>query len=204
MAPRRILGVILAGGRSLRMGGGDKCLLPLAGRPILAHVIERIGPQVGTLVLNANGDPSRFANFGLPIVADTISGFAGPLAGILAGLRHGAMTGADAVVTAAGDTPFLPLDLVARLAAAAGEGVAIAQSRGRDHPVEGLFPVDCAADLEDFIRTSPRLRVTDWVARQAPQRADFNGLGPRGVDPFFNINELQDLAVAEAAMMSPS
>lgn len=124
-----VAGVILAGGLSRRMGGGDKCLLPLGGRPILAHVIERLRPQVGPLVLNANGDPGRFAAFGLPVVADGWPGFAGPLAGLLAGMDWAAARGLPLVATAAADTPFFPRDLVARLGgamAAAGAPIALA------------------------------------------------------------------------------
>lgn len=116
-----VAGVILAGGLSRRMGGGDKCLLPLGGRPILAHVIDRLRPQVGPLALNANGDPARFAAFGLEVVADDFPGFAGPLAGLLAGMDWAAARGLPLVVTAAADTPFFPRDLVARLRAAMAE-----------------------------------------------------------------------------------
>src|SRR3990172_921049 len=109
-----VTGVILAGGQSRRMGGGDKGLLELAGRPMLAHVIERLGPQVGRMVINANGDPARFSQFGLPVVADTVTGFAGPLAGVLAGMRWSAANAPAArwIVTAAGDAPMLPGGLV--------------------------------------------------------------------------------------------
>jgi molybdopterin-guanine dinucleotide biosynthesis protein A len=110
----KIAGVILAGGLARRMGGGDKALLELAGETLLARVIARLKPQVGEMVLNANGDPARFAEFGLPVVADTVEGFAGPLAGILAGMRWAAAKGYSHVASAAGDTPFFPADLVAR------------------------------------------------------------------------------------------
>ena len=117
---RDIAGIVLAGGQSRRMGGGDKSLLPLGGGSVLDQILSRFGPQIETLALSANGDPERFSRFGLPVLADTVEGFAGPLAGILTGLEWAvANTPCKAVVTAAGDTPFLPLDLVARLAAAA-------------------------------------------------------------------------------------
>src|SRR5690349_23217899 len=139
-------GVLLAGGLSRRMGGGDKCLRMLGGRPILEHIVERARPQVAALALNANGDPGRFAAFGLPVVADGIPDFAGPLAGVLAGLDWAAaqVPGAAWVASFAGDAPFLPCDLVARLhEAIAGDGadLACARSAGQAHPVFGLWPV---------------------------------------------------------------
>jgi molybdopterin-guanine dinucleotide biosynthesis protein A len=194
-----IVGVILAGGLSTRMGGGDKPLLHLAGKPVLAHVIERLGPQVGRLVINANGDPARFATFGLPVIADTIAGHPGPLGGILAGLRHAGSTGAKAIVTVAGDTPFLPADLVSRLADAAGDGAAVARSRGRMHPVEGCFPVALADGLEAFIHASAKRRVIDWVTGLGAVPVDFPD-GPVGYDPFFNVNMPDDLRAAEAIL----
>jgi molybdopterin-guanine dinucleotide biosynthesis protein A len=139
-----IIGVLLAGGRSSRFGGGDKCLSALAGKPLLAHAIERFRPQVETLVLNANGDARRFASFGLPVIADyasaRIGDFAGPLAGVLAGMEwtRAHRPEARCRVTAATDTPFFPLDLVARLAEAAdGRALAVAKSESGVHPVSG-------------------------------------------------------------------
>jgi molybdenum cofactor guanylyltransferase len=135
-----IAGVILAGGRATRMGGGDKGLLPLGGRPLLAHVVARLGPQVDRLALNANGDPARFAGFGLPVVADSVPGHAGPLAGVL---DWAAAKGAEAIATAAADTPFFPADLVAGLraaAAAAAVPLAVAATPPDDwHPTFGLW-----------------------------------------------------------------
>ncbi|MEQ1614405.1 MAG: molybdenum cofactor guanylyltransferase MobA, partial [Hyphomicrobiaceae bacterium] len=157
-----ITGVLLAGGQSRRMfpdadGGGDKCLRDLAGRPMLAHMIERLGPQVNRLVLNANGDPARFAAFGLPVAADTVDGFVGPLAGTLAGMRwslvHAPST--SHIATVSTDAPFIPADLVARLWAgiATEPGrIAIARSAGELHPVIGLWPVALADDLERALR----------------------------------------------------
>ncbi len=120
------VGILLAGGKSSRMGSGDKCLLPLGGRPILAHVIERLKPQVAELIINANGDPARFSDFGLPVVADRLGGYAGPLAGVVAGLEWTRTNRPQSrfAITAASDTPFLPLDLVDRLWSASGEGAA--------------------------------------------------------------------------------
>jgi molybdenum cofactor guanylyltransferase len=139
---RDIAGIILAGGLSRRMGGGDKTLLALGGRPLLGHVVARLAPQVGSLVLSANGDPTRFAAVGLPILADTVEGYAGPLAGILTGLEWAAAnTACKSLVTAAGDTPFLPANLVERLAEAAAKqpgSIAVASSGGRRQPTFAL------------------------------------------------------------------
>ena len=136
------VGILLAGGKSSRMGGGDKCLLPLAGRPILAHVIERLKPQVAELIISANGDPARFSAFDLPVVEDRLGGYVGPLAGILAGLEWARTNRPRSrfAITAASDTPFLPADLVDRLCSASGEGapnLAVARSADGLHPVFG-------------------------------------------------------------------
>lgn len=193
-------GVIVAGGRATRMGGGDKCLRPVAGRPLLAHVIDRLAPQVAGLALNANGDPARFAGLGLPVLPDGVAGFPGPLAGVLAGLDWAAAQGAPAVVTAAGDTPFLPPDLVARLRAAAGpSGLAVAASpdeggRLRRHPLFGLWPVALRADLRAALAAGQR-RAGLWAERQGAGLAVFES---RPFDPFFNVNTPGDLAAAEA------
>ena len=167
IASRPVLGVILAGGRSTRLGGGDKPLLALGGRPLLARVIDRLRPQVRALALNANGDPARFAAFDLPVVPDPVGGFAGPLAGILAGLiwARGQADPPEGIVTAAADTPFFPADLAARLTAAAGEdGLAIARSNGRLHPVFGYFPIACTDDL-DAVPETPGIAQGHRLAR---------------------------------------
>jgi molybdenum cofactor guanylyltransferase len=201
-APHSILGVILAGGRSTRMGGGDKALLPLDGRPILARVIDRLRPQVHVLALNANGDPARFAAFDLPVVPDPIVGFAGPLAGILAGLIYakGLPVPAIGVVTVAADTPFFPPDLAGRLTAATHHrSVAIACSNGRVHPVFGYFPINCMANLDGFLRRRASRKVTDWLDHVGFTAVDFTN--PKtATDPFFNINTPADLAAAEASI----
>jgi molybdopterin-guanine dinucleotide biosynthesis protein A len=197
----RAAGVILAGGLARRMGGGDKALRPLAGRPILARVVERMRPQVEALAINANGDPARFAAFGLPVVADTVEGFAGPLAGVLAAMRWAAPQGFDHVASAAGDTPFFPADLVARLDAARGprERIAVAATTdpGRgglsEHPTFGLWPVDLADDLEAALRADMR-KVIVWASRHGCARAVFDDAGEM---PFFNVNTPEDLAEAE-------
>jgi molybdopterin-guanine dinucleotide biosynthesis protein A len=205
ISPSAILGVLLAGGRAERMGGGDKCLLELGGRPLLAHAIERLRPQVGSLVLSANGDPERFAGFGLPVAADTVTGFRGPLAGILAGMLFARehMPGIRYVATAATDTPFFPADLVARLSVPIGGGheLAIARSGGRDYPVFGLFPVGLAGHLAEFLATSANLAVMAWIDRHDAATTEFEAPGG-APDPFFNVNSPDDLAVAETAVRS--
>jgi molybdenum cofactor guanylyltransferase len=151
-----VAGVILAGGLSRRMGGGDKCLRPIGGRPILAHIIERVRPQVAALVLNANGDAARFAPFGLPVAGDVVEGFAGPLAGVLTGMewaRHNAPA-CKWLASFASDAPFVPRDLVARLLAAVeaqGADLACAASGGQAHPVFGLWRVDLAPALRSAL-----------------------------------------------------
>jgi molybdopterin-guanine dinucleotide biosynthesis protein A len=201
-----VAGVLLAGGRSSRMGGGDKGLLELAGRPMLAHVIERLKPQVGPMVLNANGDPARFAPFGLPVVPDTVVGFAGPLAGVLAGMRWAARAAprARAIVTVSTDAPFLPRDLVARLSGALAErpgGIALASSGGELHPVIGLWPVALADDLEAALDAGLR-KVLHWTDRHGtvPVEFPFLEIGGRAVDPFFNANTPAELDEARAML----
>jgi molybdopterin-guanine dinucleotide biosynthesis protein A len=200
----RVSGVILAGGQSRRMGGGDKGLLELAGKPMLAHVIDRLTPQVGRLVINANGDPARFAAFGLPVVADTVAGFAGPLAGVLAGMRWSAANAPAAgwIATAAGDAPLLPVDLVARcLQAVEGrpKAIALAQSAGELHPVIGLWPIALADDLEAELAAGVR-KVLHWTDRHGTVPVAFPSVPLAGVeiDPFFNANTPQELASLRA------
>ena len=194
----KIAGVLLAGGRSQRMGGGDKNLRMLAGKPILAHVIERAKPQVDALVLNANGDSQRFAAFGLPVVADSVTGFAGPLAGVLAGFDWAAthLPEAELVASFATDAPFFPRDLVRRLAVALEEGgfdLACAQSNGQAHPVFGLWPVSLREALREALAGGLR-KVDRWTARYKLVEVEFPA---EPVDPFFNTNHPEDLAEAE-------
>ncbi len=190
------VGVILAGGLASRMGGGDKGLLRLGGATILDHVIRRLSPQVPDLALNANGDPSRFDRFHLPVIADSVSGFAGPLAGVLAGLDWAAERGADQIVTAAADTPFFPADLVPRLMFAAeteDKPIALACSDAGRHPTFGLWPVALRDDLRAALRNGLR-KVVLWTDRHGTAVAEF----PVGeLDPFFNVNTPEDLAQAE-------
>ena len=194
-----VVGCILAGGLARRMGGCDKPLLPLGGKVLLAHMIESLRPQVGTLMLNANGDPGRFAGFGLPIAADPVNGFVGPLAGVLAGMRWAEENVPEAthVASAAADTPFFPDDLVARLRASLGEetGVAIAACGGKRHSVFGLWPIALANDLEGWLADPDNRKVLVWVERHHNLSVDFPLR--EGHDPFFNINTPEDLAEAE-------
>lgn len=181
-----VVGAILAGGLARRLGGGDKPLRPLAGRPLLAHVVDRLRPQVDRLILNANGDPARFAAFGLDIVPDGLPDNPGPLAGILACLL--AAADADWVVTVPGDAPFLPADLAARLIAA---GPAIAASGGRRHPVIGAWRPGQARHLADLLAAGER-KVGVFAAEAAI--VEWPG------DPFLNLNEAADFAAAEALL----
>jgi len=191
------VGVILAGGQATRMGGGDKGLLPLGDGTILSHVIARLEPQVAALALNANGDPARFAHLGLPVIADSVSGFAGPLSGVLAGLDWAATQGADHIVTAAADTPFFPCDLVPQLlqaADAAGSQIALARTADGRHPTFGLWPValrdDLRAALDDGLR-----KVVLWTDRHDGATAHFPDDAA-----FFNVNTPDDLQTAEGML----
>jgi molybdopterin-guanine dinucleotide biosynthesis protein A len=193
------LGLLLAGGQSRRMGGGDKALRLLGGVSLLDRVIARLRPQVAALVINANGDPARFAGFGLPVVADSVPGFAGPLAGVLAGLDWAAANRPDCelIVSAATDAPFVPENLVARLAAGrreAGAELACAASGGRAHPVFGLWPVQLREELRQALVAQGVRKVDDWTGRYRLAIVTF---ADRPVDPFFNANRPDDLAAAE-------
>ena len=197
--PPRVLGVLLAGGQARRMGGGDKCLRQLGGKPILAHVIERIRPQVDALVLNANGDPARFDAFGLPVLPDVIEGHAGPLAGVLTGMEWVRAERPDCpwIVTVATDTPFLPADLVEVMNAALrreGAKLAHAASNGRAHPVFGLWPVALATALRSAMVDEGIRKVVAFTERYPLAEAGFPA---QPFDPFFNTNRPEDLAEAE-------
>ena len=192
------IGVILAGGLARRMGGGDKPLVEIAGRPILQHVIDRLKPQCGLLAINANGDPARFSAFGLPVICDSVEGFAGPLAGVLAGMDFGAAKGAAHVLSAPGDTPFLPADLLSRLRAArtrTGATIAVAASKGRTHHAVALWPVALRDDLRRALVAEDERRVSAFIGRYANVIVDWP-IEP--YDPFFNVNRPEDLARADA------
>lgn len=194
-----VLGVLLAGGQSRRMGGGDKCLRPLGGKPILTRIVERVRPQVRRLILNANGDPDRFAAYDLPVVGDSVEGFAGPLAGVLAGLDWAAENAPDCpvIVTVPTDAPFLPTDLVDGLWQAVklqGAELACAASEGRPHPVVGLWPVALRDELRRAMTAEEIRKVDVWTARYRLVTVEFPALP---VDPFLNVNRPDDLAAAE-------
>ena len=194
-----IVGVILAGGRAQRMGGGDKCLQLVAGRTILARVIERLRPQVEELVLNGNGDPARFAEYGLTVVPDSVPDFAGPLAGILAGLEWAAAHHPQArtIVTVPADGPFLPRDLVRRLAdALLAEDAELATAAGgvQTYPVVGLWPVALRDALRKALVEEDLHKVDAWTARY---RRAVTAFPTEPVDPFFNANTPEQLAEAE-------
>lgn len=193
----RPLGVILAGGRATRMGGGDKGRQTLGGRSLFDHVIPRLAAQVDTVALNANGDPARFADLGLPVLPDSVSEYPGPLAGVLAGLDWAADQGAAAIVTVAADTPFFPTDLVARLGAAGPLALAATPDPARGlarHPTFGLWPVALRKDLRDALAAGLR-KVVLWTDRHGAQTVVF----PEET-AFFNVNTPADLATAEALL----
>jgi len=190
--------VILAGGLARRMGGGDKPLRAIAGRSLLARVIARLAPQCNALVLNANGDPARFAQFGLPVVADSVAGFPGPLAGILAGLDWVAANCPDAgfMLSAPADCPFLPRDLVARLHAARvaqAARLAVAASAGQSHPVIALWDVSLRDELRAALASDLR-KVGAFTARYPLATVEWP---TTPLDPFFNANTPDDVAEAE-------
>jgi molybdenum cofactor guanylyltransferase len=202
---------ILAGGLSRRMfaaeqGGGDKGLLELGGQSMIAHVIARVRPQASALVLNANGDAARFAALGLPVMPDTIKGFVGPLAGVLAGMRWTAARhpAATHTLTVSSDAPFLPPDLVTHLSAAlygAPTAIAVAASGGELHPVIGLWPVALADDLEAALKSGVR-KVLAWTDRHGTRPVTFPlvKFGGRDIDPFFNANTPEELADARGLL----
>jgi molybdenum cofactor guanylyltransferase len=194
-----IYGLVLAGGLARRMGGGDKGLIRIGGETILERALARLGPQCAGIVINANGDTARFARFGLPVVADDIEGFAGPLAGILSGLDWLAAN-APAIgwlASVPGDCPFLPRDLVRRLHAAriaAGVPLACAKSGDWRHPVVGLWPVEVRADLRRAVVAEGLRKIEVWTARHGVALAEWPA---EPVDPFFNVNTPEDAAQAQ-------
>jgi len=194
-----ILGLVLAGGLARRMGGGDKARIRIGGKSILERVLTRLRPQCSAVILNANGDPARFADTGLPVVADGVAGFVGPLAGILAGLDWAAAHAPDVadVLSVPGDCPFLPADLVARLDAArhaSGQPLACARSGDWRHPVVGLWPVTLRADLRKALVDEGLHKIESFTARHGVAVAEW---ASTPVDPFFNVNAPEDAATAE-------
>jgi molybdopterin-guanine dinucleotide biosynthesis protein A len=192
------LGLVLAGGLARRMGGGDKALLRIGQATILERVLDRLTPQCSAVILNANGDPARFAFTHLPVVADDVPGFAGPLAGILAGLDWTAThaPGVAWIASVPGDCPFLPRDMVARLHTARAVGdqpLACARSGEWRHPVVGLWPVALRNDLRHALVTEGLRKIEVWTARHGVAIADWP---TAPVDPFFNVNTPEDAAEA--------
>ena len=192
-------GVLLAGGLARRMGGGDKPMREISGRTILDRVIARLAPQCDGLVLNANGDPARFAAFGLPVIADTVQDFPGPLAGILAALDWAAANRPDVgwILSAAADCPFLPRDLISRLHQARieqGAQLAVAASAGQTHPVIGLWSVALREELRHALVVEDIRKIDRWTARYKLATVTWQA-GP--FDPFFNANTMDDITEAE-------
>jgi molybdopterin-guanine dinucleotide biosynthesis protein A len=192
--PQDIAGIVLAGGNSRRMGR-EKSLLRLGGVTLIERVVARLRPQVGSLVISANGDPARFDRLGHPVVADAIPE-CGPLGGVLAGMNWARATGARYVLTVACDTPFLPTDLALRLAGRPGEAArpaAVACSGGREHHAFALQPTSGAPELERWLARSEQRSLRGWLATRQPLPIAFEG----HPDPFFNVNTPPDLALAE-------
>ena len=193
------LGLVLAGGLARRMGGGDKPMRTIGGRTILARVIARLEPQCDGLILNANGEPARFAAFGLPVIADGVADFPGPLAGILAALDWAAANRPDVslVLSAAGDCPFLPRDLVSRLHGALrseNAELAVAASAGQSHPVIGLWSVRLREELRHALVVEDIRKIDRWTARYRLVTVTWP---TTPLDPFFNANTMDDIAEAD-------
>jgi molybdopterin-guanine dinucleotide biosynthesis protein A len=196
-ATESVVGIILAGGLARRMGGGDKCLLPLAGKTLLQRTIDRIQPQVSTLLLNANGNSLRFARTRLPVVADQYANNLGPLAGIHAGFTWMKSNAPDAqwLLSVASDTPFFPANLADSLLEAIGESkLVVARSNQQPHPVFALWHISLIDEIANQLATGEVPRLQDWITVHQPVTVDFTA---DGYDPFFNINTPQDLYAAE-------
>ncbi len=200
---KQIVGCVLAGGQSRRMGGQEKALLLLGGQTMLERIVGRIRPQVGPLILNANGDAARYSPLDLPVVADNITGFAGPLAGVEAGMKWARQNAHDAthLVTAATDTPFFPEDLVATFVdtMTSPDDIVMATSQGNRHPVFALWPLHLHEDLLDWLQHTDTFKVMAWVHRHNLSLADFSPFEQAGqsIDPFFNANTPEEFAMAE-------
>ena len=192
-----ITGIVLAGGQGRRMGGVDKGLVVLDGRPLIAHVLARLAPQVGDVLINANQNLGRYAEFGVPVVADAVGGFAGPLAGLHAGLTR---TTRDFVVTVPCDSPFLPDDLVARLAAARAEAdadLAVARTFDQPHPVFALVRRAVLPHLAAFLDAGGR-KIDAWYATLRVTEVPFDD----EAQAFRNINTADELAAAARGRQS--
>lgn len=191
----KTVGAIIAGGRSSRMGGREKAFLELASKPVILHVIEQFEPQVDQLVINANGDASRFSEFGLDVIPDVLTSLTTPLVGLHAALRFAKSVDADALITVPSDTPFLPFDLAARLLEnIADSGAAIAASGGQEHYIIGAWKTELLDDLENAIAKDNLFRVKDWAHRSSAHCV----IWPvEPYDPFFNVNMPEDLRIAD-------
>ena len=194
----QLLGVILAGGLSRRMDGDEKSLMPLGSKSLITHVVSRLNTQLSEILLNANGDATRFDFLNLPIQADTVEGFAGPLAGVLAGMNWAIQHRPDMthIITVASDTPFFPEEYVISMLQEANEKqahIALAGSNDRHHPVFGLWPISLHDELQKFLIDEGNRKVMLFVERYANCRVDFQA---NEVDPFFNVNTPEDLAQA--------
>lgn len=197
----KIIGAIIAGGQSSRMAGREKAFFELHGKPILAHVIERFGLQVDQLVINANGDAARFSEFGLGVIPDVLTSLTTPLAGLHASLQYAQKAKAGVLVSVPSDTPFLPIDLVARLLEkTVTSGAAIASSGGQDHYIIGAWKTELLDDLALAIAKDKLFRVKDWAQRAAAQKVEWP-IHP--FDPFFNVNTPEDLRIAEQIASAP-
>ena len=199
--PEGTAAIILAGGLARRMGGGDKCRQIVAGQTIIARTIASIAPQAAALAINANGDPARFADLGCPVIADSVPGHPGPLAGILAGLDWAAAAGHEWLLSVPGDCPFLPPDLAARLHQARGDATfAVAASGGWTHPVIALWPTSCRGELRQALLDGER-KIDAYTARHPIAQAEWP---TAPYDPFLNVNTPEDLARAECVQASGS
>jgi molybdenum cofactor guanylyltransferase len=203
----KVLGCILAGGQSRRMGGGDKGLLDLGGKPMLEIVLDRLTLQVPKVILNANGDPDRFAHLKLPVVSDPVGDYAGPLAGILAGLTYAKdhLPDVTHVLSVAADTPFFPTALVKQFCRAVPADrpvIAMASSSDKLQPVFGLWPVSLQADLYEWLETGQSGKVLAFVDRHDSVEVSFDIDAVSGLDPFFNVNKPDDLETIRNALSS--
>jgi len=203
----KVLGCVLAGGQSRRMGGGDKSLLDVGGRSMLEIILARLSNQLPEIILNANGDPGRLAQFNLPVVADPVGEYAGPLAGVLAGLTHAREQNPDVthVVSVAGDTPFFPTNLVERLCSSVPADkpvIALASSSSKLHPVFGLWPVALYDDLRTWLQTGQSGKVLAFVDRHDSVEVSFDVDPATGLDPFFNANKPDDLVKVRNTLSS--
>ena len=197
----KIIGAIIAGGKSSRMEAREKAFLELGGKSILSHLIERFGPQVDQLVINANGEPARFSEFGLVVIPDVLTSLTTPLAGLHASLQFAQKARAEVLVSVPSDTPFLPPDLVSKfLEKTVASGAAIASSGGQDHYIIGAWKTELLDDLERAIANDNLFRVKDWAHKVSAQKVEWP---THPFDPLFNVNTPEDLRIAEQIAGTP-